>query len=124
MALGSSLLATVILALAVAATPVQVDKPLVSLPLVRRTNTTNLANLLASDQARARNLKNRSQAKLNARDGSIDVTNTAVTYVASVNSAVHAGAVIRTHSVCHRLASVLPLPSVSRTLVSGWCVAD
>ena len=93
MALGSSLLATVLLALAVAATPVQIDKPLVSLPLVRRTNSTSLTNLLARDQARARNLKNRSQAKLNTRDGSVDVTNNAVTYIASVSRA------LRIHSV-------------------------
>ena len=96
MALGSSLLATVLLALAVAATPVQIDTPLVSLPLVRRTNSTNLANLLANDQARARSLKNRSQAKLNRRDGSVDVTNTAVTYVASVSRATCSRFVART----------------------------
>ena len=88
MALGSSLLATVLLALAVAATPVQIDKPLVSLPLVRRTNSTSLTNLLARDQARARHLKNRSQSQLNSRDGSVDVTNNAVTYIASVSRAM------------------------------------
>lgn len=89
MALGSSLLATVLLALAVAATPVQqIDKPLVSLPLIRRTNSTNLANLLSHDQARARHLKSRGQATLSNRAGSVDVTNNAVTYIASVSCAM------------------------------------
>ena len=87
MALGS-LLATVLLALTVAATPVQIDKPLVSLPLVRRTNSASLARLLANDQARARHLKDRSQSQLSSRDGSVDVTNNAVTYVASVSRPV------------------------------------
>ncbi|EPT03815.1 hypothetical protein FOMPIDRAFT_1022024 [Fomitopsis schrenkii] len=85
MAFGSSLLTTVLLALAVAATPVHpIDRPLVSLPLVRRTNTTSLASLLSNDQARARNIKDRGHATLSDRAGSVDVTNTAVTYVASV----------------------------------------
>ncbi|KAH9913362.1 aspartic peptidase A1 [Fomitopsis serialis] len=84
MALGSSLFATVLLAIAVAASPVRIDKPLVSLPLVRRTNSTGLANLLANDQARARYLKDRTQSKLEGRTGSADATNTATQYVVSV----------------------------------------
>ncbi|TFY59350.1 hypothetical protein EVJ58_g5833 [Rhodofomes roseus] len=84
MALGSSLLTTVLLALAVAASPVQVNKPLVSLPLVRRTNSTGLSNLLANDQARARNLKERAQAKLEGRAASVEATNVVDTYVVSV----------------------------------------
>ena len=124
MALGSSLLATVLLALTVAATPVQIDTPLVSLPLVRRTNSTNLANLLSNDQARARNLKDRSHAKLGGRDGSVDVTNVAVTYVASV-SQCGVLFMLRVLSVLHRrLASVRPLPSVSNAVLGGWCAAD
>ncbi|KAH9930625.1 aspartic peptidase domain-containing protein, partial [Fomitopsis serialis] len=68
--------------------PVQVDKPLVSLPLVRRTNSTSLTNLLANDQARARYLKNRTQADLEGRTASVDVTNIADTYVISVDSLI------------------------------------
>ncbi|KAH9838072.1 family A1 protease [Rhodofomes roseus] len=86
MALGSSLLTTVLLALVVAASPVQVNKPLVSLPLVRRTNSTGLSNLLAHDQARARNLKERARAKLEGRAASVEATNAVDTYVVSVNS--------------------------------------
>ncbi|KZT72870.1 family A1 protease [Daedalea quercina L-15889] len=84
MALGSSLLATVLLALSVAATPVQIDRPLVSLPLVRRTDSARLNNLLANDQARARYLKQRTQGKLQGRDGSVNATNAVDTYVVSV----------------------------------------
>ncbi|KAH9913360.1 family A1 protease [Fomitopsis serialis] len=84
MALGSSLFAAVFLAVAVAASPVQVNKPLVSLPLVRRTNSTSFTNLLANDQARARYLKDRAQAKLQGRAASVDATNAVDTYVVSV----------------------------------------
>ncbi|TFY69680.1 hypothetical protein EVJ58_g276 [Rhodofomes roseus] len=84
MALGSSLLTTVLLALVVAASPVQVNKPLVSLPLVRRTNSTGLSNLLAHDQERARNLKERARAKLEGRAASVEATNAVDTYVVSV----------------------------------------
>ncbi|KAH9837239.1 aspartic peptidase domain-containing protein [Rhodofomes roseus] len=84
MALGSTLLVAAFLALAVAANPVRVDKPVVSLPMIRRTNSSRFDNLLAKDQARARHLKDRAQGKLAGRAASVDATNLVDTYVVSV----------------------------------------
>ncbi|KAF9820011.1 hypothetical protein IEO21_01673 [Rhodonia placenta] len=85
MALGSSLLATLLLAFTVAANPVLVRDGKVSLPLARRTNSTGLLNVLQRDQARATSLKARAQAKLQGRSsGSIEATNQAEDYVVSV----------------------------------------
>lgn len=87
MALGSSLLATLLLAFTVAANPVLVRDGKVSLPLARRTNSTGLLNVLQRDQARATSLKARAQAKLQGRSsGSIEATNQAEDYVVSVRS--------------------------------------
>ncbi|PCH34196.1 family A1 protease [Wolfiporia cocos MD-104 SS10] len=85
MALGSSLLATLILALAVAAKPVEIVDNLVHLPLVKRTNAANITNVLQRDQARAQALKNpKSQAHKRRASGSISATNQAEDYVVEV----------------------------------------
>ncbi|KAF5312927.1 hypothetical protein D9619_002596 [Psilocybe cf. subviscida] len=83
----TTLLTTLLLALSVAANPVQLDRPLVTLPITRRLNLTSVHNLVRHDQARAKALKLKgSNVAGNSRaviDESVD--NQAVTYVASVN---------------------------------------
>ncbi|KAH9945544.1 acid protease [Amylocystis lapponica] len=65
MTFGSSLLATIVLALAVSATPVVVGENTITLPLVKRVHINGTLNLLQRDQARASHLKARALAKLN-----------------------------------------------------------
>ncbi|KAM5546169.1 hypothetical protein V8D89_000295 [Ganoderma adspersum] len=96
MARLSALLAVASAAVAIGAKPVVVRDSPVTLPIARRFNLTGAANILKSDQARAKVLKARSQAskespvssaavsKLFARDVDVAVTNGAVTYTASV----------------------------------------
>ncbi|PPR05338.1 LOW QUALITY PROTEIN: hypothetical protein CVT26_011601 [Gymnopilus dilepis] len=87
---SSAFLATLLLSLSVAASPVVVNKSPVSLPLSRRLNLTSVHNLVRHDQNRAKALKSRGNSKpVGARrseDAVIDssVDNQAVTYVASV----------------------------------------
>ena len=82
----TTLLTTLLLALSVAANPVQLDRPLITLPISRRLNLTSVHNLVRHDQARAKALKLRgsniagnSRAVINEQ-----VDNQAVTYVANV----------------------------------------
>ena len=96
MARLSALLAVASAAVAIGAKPVVVRDSPVTLPIARRFNLTGAANILKSDQARAKVLKARSQAskespvssaavsKLFARDVDVAVTNGAVIYTASV----------------------------------------
>jgi cathepsin E len=83
----TTLLTTLLLALSVAANPVQLDRPLVTLPISRRLNLTSVHNLVRHDQARAKALKLRgSNVAGNSRavvNEAID--NQAVTYVATVS---------------------------------------
>jgi len=86
---ASSLLATLTLALAVAANPVLVrDEQRISLPVAKRIATTGTIKLLEADQARARALRARVEAKNNGLGEravtSIPVTNELVSYIASV----------------------------------------
>ncbi|KAH0838084.1 aspartic proteinase [Lanmaoa asiatica] len=86
---AASLLTTLLLALSIAGTPVEVRTPHVTLPFAKRINTSGGAiKLVEHDQARAAALKERAAAiqsgKLDRRAGSIAVTNEAVSYVAAV----------------------------------------
>lgn len=85
----ASLLTTLLLALSIAATPVEVRTPHVTLPFAKRVNTSGGAiKLVEHDQARATALKERGAAiqngKLDRRATSIAVTNEAVSYIAAV----------------------------------------
>lgn len=86
---AASLLTTLLLALSIAATPVEVRTSPVTLPFAKRISTTGGAiKLVEHDQARATALKDRADAisngKLDRRTASIAVTNEAVSYIASV----------------------------------------
>ncbi|KIJ66218.1 hypothetical protein HYDPIDRAFT_86415 [Hydnomerulius pinastri MD-312] len=86
---AASLLTTLLLALSIAATPVEVRTSPVTLPFAKRINTTGGAiKLVEHDQARAAALKDRADAissgKLDRRTASIAVTNEAVSYIAAV----------------------------------------
>ncbi|PAV14862.1 acid protease [Pyrrhoderma noxium] len=79
----STLLATVLLALAVSSTPVtQIREPNLSLPFTLRLNVSG-STLPELDRARAANLKSKA-GKLDRRQSSFDVTNVAVVYSADV----------------------------------------
>jgi hypothetical protein len=79
----ASLLTTILLALSIAASPVEVRNSPVTLPIARKLNLQGgTVNLLQHDQARAAALKDTSS--LGRRAGSIPVINTAVSYVAQV----------------------------------------
>ncbi|KAL4246323.1 peptidase A1 family protein [Abortiporus biennis] len=85
----SSLLATLTLALAVAANPVVVREPLISLPIAKRVNATGTGNLLGHDQARARGLRQLAEAKISGSFKSdavvsVPATNGLVDYVVNV----------------------------------------
>ncbi|GJE89614.1 aspartic peptidase A1 [Phanerochaete sordida] len=84
---GPQLLALVSLALAAAAVPAPapVSVPVVSLPFVKAYNATEPLDIVRADRARARHLKSRLPGSAYARrDGDVPVTNTAVSYIASV----------------------------------------
>ncbi|KAF8846105.1 acid protease [Paxillus ammoniavirescens] len=86
---AASLLTTLLLALSIAATPVEVRSSHVTLPFAKRVNTAGGAiKLVENDQARAAALKDRAAAiqsgHLDRRTASIAVTNEAVSYVAAV----------------------------------------
>lgn len=90
---SSSLITTLSLALAVAATPlVSVRDTLVTLPIAKRINFTGPASLHGRDLARASHLRAKAEAKLAGRSfveraavGSVSATNQAVDYVANVS---------------------------------------
>lgn len=86
---AASLLTTLLLAISIAATPVEVRSPSVTLPFAKRINASGGAiNLVQHDQARAAALKDRAAAiqsgQLDRRASSIAVTNEAVSYIAEV----------------------------------------
>ena len=90
----ASLLATLLLAIQVSASPIAepivVREPSASLHFARRLNITGSASIAEADRARATILKNKgfalnnSATALNRRAPSFSATNNAVTYVASV----------------------------------------
>lgn len=86
MTVTSFLFSLLLLALIAAANPVVVNRFPVTLPLTRIINSTGVYNLLQRDQARAQALKNRAFGRGSAPAAIINepVTNTVVTYVASV----------------------------------------
>ncbi|KAF8899045.1 aspartic peptidase A1 [Infundibulicybe gibba] len=87
--LSSSVLASLLLALAVSANPVVIRNSLVTLPLSRRLNLTSPHNLVRHDQTRVKALR----ARAKATNGNLNVdtvvnapvTNQAVAYVASIS---------------------------------------
>ena len=87
---AASLLTTLLLALSIVATPVEVRTPRVTLPLAKRINANGGAiNLVQLDQARAAALKGRGAAiqsgKIDRRDViNIPADNMGVSYIASV----------------------------------------
>lgn len=91
---AASLLATLLLAFQVSASPIAeplvVREPSATLSFARRLNFTGSTSIADADRARATILKSKgfaldtSAAGLNRRQSSFGVTNTAVTYIASV----------------------------------------
>ncbi|KAG1802548.1 aspartic peptidase domain-containing protein [Suillus subaureus] len=82
---AASLLTTLLLALSIAASPVEIRNSPITLPIARRLNTSGgTINILQHDQSRAAALKNVGENTLNRRTGSIAVTNDAVGYIAAV----------------------------------------
>ena len=87
--ISSSLLTTLLLAIAVAANSVIVEKSLVTLPISKSINITNVQNLLRHDQIRAKALRAKGEPRAASnplhRDViSSQVDNQAVTYIAAV----------------------------------------
>ncbi|CCM07181.1 uncharacterized protein FIBRA_09522 [Fibroporia radiculosa] len=82
MASALTLLTTLALSCAAAASPIVVRDSLVSLPLLRQLNTSQLAGLVTSDQARARSLQGAPQSY--AAADNVSVVNQATTYTATV----------------------------------------
>ncbi|KAI6020112.1 hypothetical protein PISMIDRAFT_29263 [Pisolithus microcarpus 441] len=85
----ASLLTIVLLAVSIAASPVEIRSSPISLPLARSLNTQGgTINLLQHDQARATALRARGDAitagQLDRRQSSIPVTNIAYSYIAAV----------------------------------------
>ncbi|EIN13874.1 aspartic peptidase A1 [Punctularia strigosozonata HHB-11173 SS5] len=83
---AASLLSALVLALNVAASPVEIRAPPVTLPFSKRVNSTGLLNLLENDLARARALRAHAEAKTSGKRAvvSFPVTNEVVSYIASV----------------------------------------
>ena len=74
------LTAVLLLILSVAANPIVVRKPPVSLPFTRRLNVTGAHDLIQKDQARARNMFAVSKAKRSGSVINVGITNIAVAY--------------------------------------------
>ena len=86
---SASLLTTLLFALSITATPLEVRTPYVSLPLAKHINNNGgTIKLLERDQARAAALKGRGVAiqngKMNRRTDSTPDTNVGVSYIAAV----------------------------------------
>ncbi|KAG0700668.1 aspartic peptidase domain-containing protein [Suillus ampliporus] len=82
---AASLLTTLLLALSIAASPVEVRDSPITLPVARRLNTSGGSiNLVEHDQSRAAALKSIGTSSLGRRAASIAVTNEAVSYIAAV----------------------------------------
>ncbi|KAI6018325.1 aspartic peptidase domain-containing protein [Pisolithus marmoratus] len=85
----ASLLTTVLLALSIVASPVEIHGPSITLPFVRSLNAQGgIINLLHHDQVRATVLRERGKTmdagQLNRRQDSVLVTNVAAAYIATV----------------------------------------
>ncbi|KAG2123653.1 aspartic peptidase domain-containing protein [Suillus cothurnatus] len=80
-----SLVTTLLLALSIAASPVEIRNSPITVSIARRLNTSGgTINLLQHDQSRAAALKAVGKDTLGRRTGSIPVTNDAVDYIASI----------------------------------------
>ena len=89
MALRSFLLMTLVFALAVVATPIRIRNNRITLPMVKRANSTSMTSIVLRDQARALNFKGRTsknQRRANGTTGDIAATNQAEDYVVSVRT--------------------------------------
>ncbi|KZT02222.1 acid protease [Laetiporus sulphureus 93-53] len=87
MALRSFFLMTLVFALAVVATPIRIRNNRITLPMVKRANSTSMTSIVLRDQARALNFKGRTsknQRRTNGTTGDIAATNQAEDYVVSV----------------------------------------
>lgn len=108
-------------ALAVAASPVVRDTPVVTLEVVRKLNLTSGATLVDIDRAHVHSFKTGRKGKRNAARAVINtpVTNTAVSYVASVcyNLTYHCPATYARYCI-PRSASVLLRHNVRHTIAS------
>jgi len=86
----ATLLTTLLLALAAAADPIVVRRSPVTLPISKRVNSTTIRNLLLHDQARAKALRAKGEAKAAGIPFHTDAVinspadNQAVSYIASV----------------------------------------
>ncbi|OAX36292.1 acid protease [Rhizopogon vinicolor AM-OR11-026] len=81
----ASLLTTLLVAVSIAASPVEIRDSPVTLPMARKLNLQGgTVNLLQHDQARATALKDRATSGLDRRTGSAPITNEAVSYIAQV----------------------------------------
>lgn len=89
MIFNPSFVALLTLALAVAANPIVIRDSLVTIPFAKHVNLTGSANLVQSDQARAKALKERAEAyrsgNLVEDVGSQPLRATPVSYVAAVS---------------------------------------
>ncbi|KAG2368809.1 aspartic peptidase domain-containing protein [Suillus spraguei] len=82
---AASLLTTLLLALSIVASPVEIRSSPITLPIARKLNTSGgTINILQHDQSRAAALKNVGSDTLSRRTASITVTNDAVSYIAAV----------------------------------------
>lgn len=117
----TSLVATLTLALAVAASPVvNVRDTLVTLPIAKRVNITGAASLHDRDLARARQLRARAEAKIagqtfvqDAAVASVSATNQGVDYV--VNVCTLPLSVLSNSNGLSRWVSAAPPPHVRYT---------
>src|SRR6267154_1521144 len=83
--LSASLLTTLILALSIAASPVEVRKSLITLPIARRLNAANgTSNISHHDQARVDAMKGRFASPLDSRDFVKPIANGGLIYVVAV----------------------------------------
>lgn len=87
---SKSFAALLTLALAVAANPIGRRDNIVTIPFAKRINMTGSANLVKLDQARAKALKDHAEAQRSGKSavaggGSLPLTATPVSYVASVS---------------------------------------
>ena len=83
---AASLTTTLFLALSIAASPVEVRKSPITIPISRRLNTFNRTmNILQHDKARVAALKGLSTSSLDRRDQSVEILNEGVNYVTSIS---------------------------------------
>ncbi|KAG1783587.1 aspartic peptidase domain-containing protein [Suillus placidus] len=124
---AASLLTILLLALSIAASPVEIRDSPITLPIARRLNTSGgTINLLQHDQCRAAALKTASGNALGRRTGSIPVTNNAVTYIAAVgvgSPATTYNLIVDTGSSNTWVGATTPYKMTSTSVNTGQTVA-